>query len=179
MGLETAANFKIATALAAVQLNAAMQDTVLSEMAAPIRHGYHPLRKLRSLFNLDPKTGLWTSNDADIDKAYAGRYPNAENQNEMATTDLVSITLTTATVEDADPTDIVLTFSRAIGFFSDVSIGGDTVKSIVSVSIVGPVVTIVVNEAYVNGDTITVTGLFGFHSITLQLTAEAVTNNVV
>ena len=180
MSLETATNFKAAIALAAVQLNAAMKDTSLAEIASEIRRPTHPLRKLRSLFNLNPKTGVWTSNDAYIDSAYAGRYPNASNRPEMSVTDLVPITLTTATVEDGGLDDIVLTFNRNIAFAQNVSVGGDhaSPQLVTGIAIVDNVVTVTVTEAYLAADTITLTGLFIFDGISLQLTAEAVTNNI-
>jgi hypothetical protein len=181
MALESATNFKAALALAAVQLNAAMQDTVLSEMAVDIRNPFHPLRKLRSLFSFDPATGLWSSNDAYVDKAYAGVYPNSDNRDQMLATDLVAITLTTATVEDAAKADIVLTFSRNISSALDIVLGGagSAGKTVAGIAIVDNVVTVTASADYANGDVITISGNFGFNYLELVLADESVTNNVV
>ena len=181
MALESATNFKAAIALAAAQLTTAMTDTVLTETAVDIRNPKHPLRKLRSLFNFNPKTGVWTSNDDFIDAAYAGKTPSQGNREEMSFTDLVDITLTTATVEDAAKADIVLTFSRNIGTVANVVLGGagSAGKTVTGIAIADNVVTITVSADYAAAEVIEISGDFGFNYLNLVLSGEAVTNNVV
>ena len=87
MALPDATAFKAATTLAAVQLNAAMGDTVLTGIANEISGPSHPLRRLDKLFKLDPQSGQWTSNDDYIDKAYAGKMPSEGTRGQQSVTD--------------------------------------------------------------------------------------------
>lgn len=179
MALETAANFKTAIGTAAADITTAWSDTVLTEIAAPIRNNHHPLRKLAKLFIFNPVTGVVTANDAYIDAAYAGSYPNVGTG--FGKDAKLAVSLTTGVVADALPLLIVLTFNTNITRFDLLSIGGvvTTPKVISSVSIAGAVVTITVSTAYIVTDTITVSGSF-FNGLDLvTLAAESITNDVV
>lgn len=178
MSLESEANFKTAIGTAAADLTTALQDTVLTEMAEVVRNPMHPLRRIEKLFNLNLATGVFTSDDAYIAAAYAGNPLNKGSQMDVIG-NITAMTLVSATVEDADPTDIVLTFSEPVLSADNIEIGGEA-KVIDSITVAGAVVTIVVTVAYVNGNTITATG--DFERIGLLggviLDAESVTNNV-
>jgi len=115
--------------------------------------------------------------------------PNSFFDTDFATTKgkidaLVSganLALTTGTIETAAGTDIVLTFDNAITQFGAVTIGGagSSGKSIVSVTIAGAVVTVVVDAAYIAADVVTVSGGFDSATGTLVLSNQSITNNVV
>ena len=178
MALVSAATFKSNVATAAADLTVAWSDSVLTEVAADIRHPSHPLRKIQKLFSFNAATGVISSDDVYIDAAYAGSMPSKGSEFDVLSN--IALTLTTATVEDASPTLIVLTFSNIMKGYENLSLGGSTSKTVSGVVFAGNVVTITANAAYVNGDTITVTGnFFGNALNAIQLTAEAVTNNVV
>ena len=172
--------FKAAMALAAAQFTAALQDDTLTELAVDYKHNHSPGRNIDKLLLLDANTGVYTSNDAYIDSFFAGNYPNVGTQvgGDGAVT---PATLSTATIEDAAPANIVLTFDRVITNASGVSIAGagSAGKTILGVSIDGAVVTITVSADYINGDVVTVSGQFqpvGLNATVL--TDQAVTNNV-
>ena len=179
MALESAVNFKAAIATAAADITTAWGDTVLTEIAKPIRHNHHPLRKLNKLFILNPATGVVTANDAYIDAAYAGNFPNVPNGLDKVTK--VAMALTTATVEDAAQSNIVLTFAEPISKVFEISVGGDAApaKTIAGIVIAGAVVTVTVNTDYDNGDVITLSGRFqGLKLNSIILDDQSVTNNV-
>ena len=88
----------------------------------------------------------------------------------------------TTTLETAAADDIVLTFSRDITATEAVAIGGagSGGKTISGIVIVANVVTVTVDIAYVAAEVVTITGLFKHGSIvSIQLTDESVTNNIV
>ena len=179
MALIDELSFKAAADLAAAQLTIMWSDTVKTEMAVALKNPHSPLRQSDQLFLVNLATGVVTTNADYITAAYAGKYPP---QNEpLGGVAEEAITLVSAAVADADPSDIVLTFSTAIHAAEALAIAGTvtTEKTISSVSISGAVVTIVVSSPYISTDTITVSGVFtgnNFDGITLA--AEAVTNNV-
>lgn len=178
MSLESQANFKTAIGTAAADLTTALQDTVLTEMAEVVRNPKHPLRRIEKLFNLNAATGVFTSDDAYITAAYAGLTPMKGSQMDVVG-NVTPMTLVSAAVADADPTDVVLTFSEPVLSASNIVLGGEA-KVIDSITIAGAVVTIVVTVAYVNGNTITATGDFERVGLLtgVILAAESVTNNV-
>jgi hypothetical protein len=98
-------------------------------------------------------------------------------------------TLVSATVEDADPDKIVLTYNKSLDAGS-VPVVGDYSPSggrtVTNVAIVGAVVTLTVDTPYAFGDTITISYTAGTNPIqdadgneVVNLVAESVTNNVV
>ena len=178
MAIVTEVNFKAANALAAAQLTVMFQDTVKTEMAVALKQPYQPLRRLEKLWILDPATGVVTSNDDYITLAYAGGFPNVGSQTK-AIGDIVPV-LSTATVEDAAPSNIVLTFDTSITRMEALAIAGTvtTEKTITGVSVSGAVVTLTVSSPYISTDTITVSGVFFSGNNQMTLAAEAVTNNV-
>ena len=90
-----------------------------------------------------------------------------------------NLTLNSATVESASPSDIVLTFDKSITQFGTITVGGSTVKSVLSVSIAAAVVTVTVSAPYLAGDTITVSGGFTAADGALSLSNQSVLNNIV
>lgn len=177
MAIESEANFKTAIGTAAADLTTALQDTVLTEPAAIVVDSKHPLRQIDKLFNYNAATGVFTSDDVYITAAYAG---NTLIKGDTAgVKGNLALTLTTATVEDAAATDIVLTFNRPIRSQDTLTLGGES-KTVASITIAGAVVTIVVTVAYVNGNSISIaTGRFeDFTQSLIKLTTETVTNNV-
>jgi len=181
MTLVTAANFKAAVATAAVDLTTIWTDTVDTRTATEIRNPKHALRQLEKLFLFDPVTGIVTSDDAYIDAAYAGSTPNKGGPFDHVT-DIEPLALVSATVENAEPADIVLTFSRNVANQSNIVLGGDAspAKVIASIAIVTVVVTVVVTVAYVNGNVITLSGDFRTSdNEVITLTNNTVVNNVV
>ena len=174
---------KAAAALAAAQLTTLLQDDTLTELFNDYKQAHHPMRNLESMFLLAPATGVVTANDAYIDAAYAGNYPNSGiesgRQSEGTPT---PITLVSAAVADADPTIIVLTFSEKVfeNQNNRIAVGGTvtTAKGISSIEVKGTVVNVIVDSAYISTDTILTTlRLFGNRGY-IDLTDQAVTNNV-
>ncbi len=76
MAKVTATVFKSQIATAAPFVQDALRDDTLTEMAAEFKNPHHPLRKIAKLFLYNPANGAVTANDAYIDAAYAGEYPN-------------------------------------------------------------------------------------------------------
>jgi len=180
MALVTAADFKTQAAAMAAALTTAWSDTVGTFVAAEIAHNHHPLRNIKKLFNFNPATGVVTSNDDYIDAAYAGNYPNKGTDFGVDTK--LAVALATGVVEDAEPADIVLTFNQAITSVQGLSVGGTvtTPKAISSISIVGAVVTIVVDSAYIATDVITLSGSFtSVNGTQIGLIDQSITNNVL
>ena len=179
MALESATNFKAATALAAVQLTAALQDTVKTELAAEVKQPYQPLRRIDKLFILNNATGVYTSNDAYIDLAYAGNFPNV-GSNTKGIGNILPV-LVSADVEIAAPSDIVLVFDKPISKLEALAVAGTvtTEKTITGFSVDGATVTIFVSSPYIVSDTITASGIFYVGNNQVTLAAEAVTNNIV
>jgi hypothetical protein len=176
---------KAAAATAAADLTTILQDDTLTELFNDYKQNHHPMRGLENLFLLDPATGVVTANDAYIDAAYAGDYPTSGiesgRQSQGAPTPLA---LVSATIEAAEPTDIVLTFSEKVfeNPATAVSVGGAAggLKSIVSITYAGTVVTITMDSAFIAADVATVTGrFFNYRKVALDLADEAVTNNIV
>lgn len=104
--------------------------------------------------------------------------------------DVTAPVLLTATVEDANPDEIVLTYDEALNSAIVPAVGDYTPsggKTVTNVAIVGAVVTLTVNSAYANGDVITLTYDGAGSGTPLQdaagneaadLTAQAVDNNI-
>lgn len=109
--------------------------------------------------------------------------------NNIAAPDLVAPVLSTATVENANPNKIVLTYGEdlnpaVVPATSDFTVSGG--KTVSSVDIVDAVVTLTVNSAYANGNTITVSYVAGTNKLqdlsgnfAADLTTQAVTNNII
>jgi hypothetical protein len=74
---------KAAAALAAAQLTVIMQDDTIASLAADNKENATPMRRIESLFILDADTGVYTSNDAYIDSAYAGNFPHKTTANQV------------------------------------------------------------------------------------------------
>jgi len=179
MAIVSAATFKTQVATMATALTAAWKDSVKTEVAGSIANPLHGLRRVEKFFNFNSSTGVVTSDDGYIDAVYAGETPNKPNALSVITKEVMA--LSTATVEDASPTIIVLTFDQTITEAQNVSVGGDAApaKTISGISIAGAVVSITVNTAYINADTITVTGTFlGQRLNSILFEDQAVTNNV-
>ena len=177
MAIISAAAFKAAVALAAAEFTTMMQDDTLTETTPILRNNHHPLRNWIKFFNYNKSTGVVTADDAYVDAAYAGAYPNQGNDLDFVANSLLAFV--SGTVEAAEPADIVLTFDKNISTASNIQVGG-TANTIVSVTIVDAVVTIVVGTPYAALEPITVTG--DFRSIDggiALLSAEVITNNVV
>jgi hypothetical protein len=179
MALESAANIKTAVGTAATALTTVLQDTVLTELAQAISHPSHPLRDVAKLFNFNPATGAVTADDDYIDAALAGAVTKANPFRGFAP---LALTLTTATVEDAAPADIVLTFNRNIDTYINLAVtdDADPALAVDSIVIAANVVTITMDGDYVNGDAITLSGNFtGLGDLSsVLLTDQVVTNNV-
>jgi len=90
-----------------------------------------------------------------------------------------NMALVSATVETGTPTEIVLTYDKTVTSFGAFTVGGDTVKSVISIAAATVVVTVTVDAAYLAGDTITVSGTASAADGTLTLSNQVVTNNVV
>jgi len=60
---------------AAAALTIAMSDTLLTEVAGPLKRPQTPLRKVERLFILDLKTGEYKTDTDYIDAAYEGKFP--------------------------------------------------------------------------------------------------------
>ena len=176
MAIVSAATFKTQVAAMATALTTAWKDSAKTEVAASIKNPTHGLRKIEKFFNFNAATGVVTSDDDYIDDCYAGNLPSKGSKLDVVST--VAMVLSTATVENAAPTQIVLTFAEAIRTASNISVGG-AANTVGEISISGAVVTITVGTAYVSTDTINVTGTFTGHSLnSILLAAEVVTNNV-
>ena len=177
MAIITATAFKAAVALAAAEFTTMMQDDTLTETTATLRNKHHPLRSWMKFFNYNKSTGVTTADDAYVDAAYAGAFPNQGTDMDFVANSLLA--LVSADVEIAEPADIVLVFDKNISTASNIQVGG-TANTIVSVTIVDATVTIVVSDDYLALEAITITG--DFRSIdggTIILSGEAVTNNIV
>ena len=178
MAIVSATAFKAAIATAAADLTTALTDDTVTHTALEISNPMHPLRQIEKFFTYNAATGVVASDDAYIDAAYAGATPSKGNPFD-AVSNWLPLTLVSATVEDAEPSDVVLTFSRAISNYSNVSVGGDAPRGVTGTAIVTVVATVTVSAPYVNGDVITISGTFRtLDGATIQLATEAVTNNV-
>lgn len=175
---------KAAAALAAVQMTTILQDDTLTELFNDYKQNHHPMRGMEDMFLLDPATGIVTANDAFIDAAYAGNYPNSGRESGRQSQGTATpITLTTATIEAAAPADIVLTFSESIFDNQNdrVTVGGAAgeLKKISSIAYAANVVTITMDSDFIAADVATVTArLFGNRGY-IDLTDQAVTNNII
>ena len=178
MALVDKATFQTQVAAMAAALTTAWSDTIKTEIAAEIKNPHHPLRRVNKFFFFNGATGVVTANDSYTDAAYAGNFPNKGN--DLDRVGNIIPVLSTATVEDAAPTQIVLTFDAPISGYTGISVAGTvtTEKAISNVSIAGAVVTVTVDSAYISTDTITLSGVFygGLNSLTLV--DQVVTNNV-
>lgn len=103
-------------------------------------------------------------------------------------TDTLAPVLTTATVEDADPAEIVLTYNEhldetSIPANANFAMSGG--RTVTNVSITNNIVTVTVNTPYTSGDSITISYTPGTNKIqdlagnlAVALTTEAVDNNI-
>ena len=189
MAIVSAATFKAEVANMATALTVCYKDSVEVAVALEISNNGHPLRRLDQLFLFDPVTGIVAANDAYIDAAYAGLAPSKGN--ELAVNTPFPVSLLTATAEDADTSAIVLTYNQnfdpALGkLLSQWSVGGTQSGNVISVSVLGRVVTVGTDLTYVLGNTITVTYTASSDPLTVlkdrkkaaNLAAQAVTNNI-
>jgi len=176
---------KAAAALAAAQMTVILQDDTLTELAVENKENHSPMRDMEAMLLLDPDTGVVTSNDDYIDAAYAGNYPNSGRESGRDSQGPATpITLVSADIEIAAPADIVLVFSTPM---SDVqmnqfSVGGAAgeLKKIVAITYDSATVTITMDSAFIAADVATVSGrMFGNRNNYVDLTDEAVTNNIV
>ena len=180
MSIVSAATFKTQVAAMATALTTAWKDSVQTELPKEISNPLHGLRRVEKFFNFNAKTGVVTSDDAYIDAVYAGDTPSKGNALNVITDH--TLIFSTATVEAATSAVITLTFSEYVKA-TNVTVGGDAApsKTIVSTVSSGYTVAITVNTAYINADTITVSGTFTGTDLRKQvvtLTDQAVTNNV-
>lgn len=176
MAIVSESTFKTHVATMATALTSAWKDSVKTEVAASIRNPANGLRKIEKFFNFNAGTGVVSADDDYIEACYDGLIPSKGNQLNVVST--VAMALSTATVENAAPTKIILTFAERIRTASNISVGGAT-NTVGDVSISDTVVTITTDTAYVSTDTITVTGTFTGHSLnSILLAAESVTNNI-
>lgn len=104
--------------------------------------------------------------------------------NNIAAPDVVAPTFVSAVVGSSTPNTIVITYSEALSstLTGSITVGGAS-RTVSSQTVVGSTVEVVVNTAYANGDTITVTVptncvLDAAGNAAAALTAQAVTNNV-
>lgn len=105
-----------------------------------------------------------------------------------AVSDITAPTISSITVENAQPTKIVITYSESLlasplPATGDFSVSGG--KTVSSIGIVGAVLTITVNSAYLTGATITASYVPGTNKIkdaagnlAAAFTTRAVTNNI-
>ena len=68
---------KAAAALAAIELTTIIQDDTLAIPAVDNKHNHTPLRKIQAMFLYNADTGVYVSNDAYFDEAYAGNFPTS------------------------------------------------------------------------------------------------------
>jgi len=181
MAKVTEAAFIIAGDLAAVQLTTMLQDDTLTEVAADFKHRMHPARELPRFFVLDKDTGAVTFDSDYATAFYAGNYPQIPhlmNGNAPKT----PLAVVSATIEDAAPANIVITFSAQLqeARFTSMAGAGVGAKTILSVTIVGAVMTITVSADFIMTDVVTVSSnVFGVGYNNLTLADEAITNNVL
>lgn len=176
MALQSLNDLKADLDTAAAALNDAFEDSAFpGEMSEIIRHPGHDLRDIGQLFILDGD-GQFTTDSNYVDLAYSGvTHSSSKNQRYV----VPDMTLVTATIEDAAPADIVLTFNRGISATDSIVLGGES-KTIDTITIVSNVVTIVVTVDYVNGNSCSIaSGNFtdGLAEV-LALTTETVTVNI-
>ena len=183
MALVTNTVYKTQAAAVATALTTIYQDTSASnKVASEIADPKHPLRDVVKLLNYDPKTGTWTSNDALIDAVYAGANNNKGTRTIQSFGEPVAEGLATATVENAAPTDIVLTYNVNVkeiisSFAATVNAAAATITN---VAIAGTKITLTLSAAVTAGQTVVVTmgGVEHTDLSQTQLTNQAVTNNV-
>lgn len=191
MALESQANFKTAIAAAAVQLTTALQDTVDTKTAGVIADPTHPLRQIEKLFSFAPLTGIVTKDDTYIEAFFDdNKIHSKKNPFDVLAKALAA--LSTATVEDADKSKIIITYDMqmdtgSLPLVADFGLTTDgTPTAISTVVVTGATVTLDCNADFANGDAITIdytpgrkpikAAIAGFNS--LALAAQVVTNNV-
>lgn len=183
MAKVTATVFKAQVATAAAALTTALQDDTLTELANEYKPNHHALRRIEKLFNLDKATGVVTADDVYVDAVYAGNTPNKGTEMD-GQGEPTPLTLVSATIEAAEPADIVLTFSEKVfeNPATAISIGGAAgeLKAIQSVTYAGTVVTVTMDSDFIAADVATVTGIFfNYRKVSVTLTDNAVVNNIV
>lgn len=192
MTLVSQANFKTAIAAAAVQLTTALQDTVDTKTAGKIADPSHPLRQIEKLFSFNPLTGVVTKDDTYIEAYYDdGQTHPKKNPFDVSAKALAA--LSTATVEDADKSKIIITYDMqldtgAVPNAEDFTVTEDAagVTAISAITVSGATLNIDMNGDFANGDTITIdytpgqkpvkAAIAGFP--VLALSGQVVTNNV-
>ncbi len=187
------ANAKTQAAAIATALTLIWGDTVDTRVNLKLTDPTHPMRRLEKLLNFNPATGVVTSDDVYITGAYDGKHINKGSKLDVLAR--ATCTLTTITIEDADKSKIIATYSMqldtvrqpAVADFSFTHDG--TPVSISTVVVTGATLLIDLNADTANGDAITVTYNPALSSIKNPvkppmgnpipaMAAEVVTNNV-
>ena len=179
MAKVSAASFKGLITSASADITQALSDDTILGTASEFVNPMRPERQLERLFNFDPATGIYTANDLYIDAAYAGRRPNVPTPPSQKVAKGTNLILVSATVENAAADDIVLTFNKYIAKLRSGPILGGEAKTLSGTVIASAVVTVTVTVAYVNGNTILISGTFeAVDGSILSLVGQVVTNNV-
>ena len=181
MAKVTATVFKAQAALMAAAMTTMLQDDTLTEVASDFKNNHHPAREFMRMFAINLATGVVTDIDKYVDDFYAGKYPLVPHmqQGNAPRTPLVVVS---ATLETANPRNIVITFNAQLKQARFTTIAGAAAagKTIVSVTTVGAVMTVVVSADFVALDVVTVSSnVFGVGYNNLTLTDQAITNNIV
>ena len=175
---------------AAAALTSAWADDTDTRMAGVLNHPSHPLRQVEKLFKINANTGVVTTDTDYLAKAYDdGKTLAKKNPFDVISKPLAAIS--TATVEDADVSAIIITFDMALeegfkpvaGDFALTTDGAPTAVSTVAIS--GAVLTLDCDDDFVNGDTISVAytpGSIPIHAAIagqpVAAFSQSVTNNV-
>jgi len=181
---------KTAAAAAAVQLTLILGDSVDTRCHGFLYHPSHPMRKIEKLFNFNPLTGVVTSDDVYITAAYDN--VEEKKKSEFAVLARATAALSTATVEDADPSKMILTYdmvldTKMVPEAADFVVTEDGAPTaILAITVSGATLNIDMNDDYVNGDVITLDYTPGAKQVradiagnpVLALSAQVVTNNV-
>lgn len=181
---------KTAAAAAAVQLTLIFGDSVDTRCHGKLYHPSHPMRQIEKLFNFNPLTGVVTSDDVYITAAYDN--VREMKKSEFAVLARATAALSTATVEDADKSKIIITYDMQLDTgmvpeaadFVVTEDGAPTAISAITVS--GATLNIDMNGDFANGDTITIDYNPGLKKVradiagnpVLALSGQVVTNNV-
>ena len=190
MAILSKANFKTQIDNAATALTAAYADSVDTKVAGVIADPSHPLRQIEKLFLFNPLTGVITKDATYIDAYYDdGKTLPKKNPFDVEAKALAAIS--TATVEDADVSKIIITFDMqmdtgsvpAAGDFILTTDGNPTV--VVTPAVTGATVTLDCDDDFVNGDAISITYAPGQKAIKAAVAGhplgpftQVVTNNV-
>jgi hypothetical protein len=130
-------------------------------------------------FAIDLKTSDNTGKEAKMPLSYFDTDYATTKAKIDAIVSGANLAVVSATVETASPSDIVVTFDKNIINFSGIEFGGTQTGTISNVGVAGAVVTITTSATFVNGDTITLDGVFEAADGVIALNDYSVTNNVV